>query len=241
MNFKVMLKSVELSIFEIERRGMQRFYGPEIEAAMKATYDSFSERDRRRYAGVECQKLPHGGVSYICNILGCHSLRLYRGLYELKGRLPETEAGRIRKRGGGRKKTIDITENIDEIFLKVLKERTAGDPMNADLIWTDLKAAEISKLMKSEGLEISPWIVKQLLKKHGYSYRSAIKSMSVGTSANRNEQFENITRLKAEYQQNGNPIISMDAKKKRRSEISIEPGNLLPKKQLKSTTMILNL
>ncbi|MGK5091573.1 hypothetical protein WDW89_06085 [Deltaproteobacteria bacterium TL4] len=92
---------------------MQQFYEKKIEELMKATYDNFSERDKRRYAAIESEKLPHGGVSYICNILGCHSSTLYRGLDELKGRIPEAEQSRIRNPGGGRKKIIETTENIN--------------------------------------------------------------------------------------------------------------------------------
>lgn len=194
---------------------MQQFYEKKTEELMKATYDSFSERDKRRYAAIESEKLPHGGVSYICNILGCHSSTLYRGLDELKGRIPVAEQSRIRNYGGGRKRIIEITENIDEVFLKILKEKTAGDPMKEGLVWTDLKAPSISKLMKAEGMDVSPWIVEQLLQKHGYSYRSASKSLSIGQSEFRNEQFENIARLKEDYEKAGNPIISIDAKKKR--------------------------
>jgi hypothetical protein len=195
---------------------MKRFYDSEIEEKMRSVYIRFSERDRRRYAAIEVQKLGHGGVSYISHVLQCHHAVIYRGLKELCGSIEQADAGRIRKEGGGRKKVIEVRENINEVFLKVLKERTAGDPMKEGLIWTDLSAAEISKRMAAEGMEVSPWIVKQLLKKHGYSYRSAVKSLSVGVSENRNEQFENIARLKARYQKEGNPVISVDAKKKRR-------------------------
>ncbi|MGK5090393.1 hypothetical protein WDW89_00095 [Deltaproteobacteria bacterium TL4] len=70
--------------------------------------------------------------------------------------------------------------------------------------------------MRAEGLDVSPWIVEQLLKKHGYSYRFASKSLSIGQSEFRDEQqFENIARLKEDYEKAGNPIISIDAKKKR--------------------------
>jgi len=192
---------------------MQRFYKAEIEGAMKRVYDSFSEKDKRIYAAIEVKKLSHGGLSYISNILDCDPKTIYQGLKDLET-TEEVPKTRVRRPGGGRKRIIEITDQIDEVFLEVLRERTAGDPMQEGLIWTDLTPSQIAELMQQKGMAVSSWVVKQLLEKHGYSRRSALKSASTGTSENRNEQFENITHLKGKYQRQGNPVISIDAKKK---------------------------
>ena len=123
-------------------------------------------------------------------------------------------SSRVRRAGGGRKRLIEVTAQIDEIFLEVLRSRTAGDPMQEEVMWTDLSPSEIAEFMQHRGLKVSPWVVEQLLKKHGYSQRCARKTKSLGEAQNRNEQFENIEHLRRPYQQDGNPIISMDAKKK---------------------------
>ncbi|MGK5091284.1 hypothetical protein WDW89_04610 [Deltaproteobacteria bacterium TL4] len=192
---------------------MDRFYEAETEAAMKRVYDRFSEKDKRLYAAIEVKKLPYGGFSYISNILDCSAPTLCEGLKELEA-LEELPKDRVRRPGGGRKRIIEITDQIDSVFLTVVGEHTAGDPMNEELIWTDLTPSQIAELMKGRGLEVSPYVVEQLLEKHGYSRRAALKNISTGTSENRDEQFKNIERLKEEYRQQGNPIISMDAKKK---------------------------
>jgi len=193
---------------------MERFYEAETEAAMKRVYDSFSEKDKRLYAAIEVKKLPYGGFSYISNILDCSPPTLYEGLKELET-LEERPQDRVRRPGGGRKRIIEITEQIDEVFLAVVGEHTAGDPMREKVIWTDLRPAEVAELMCQSGIEVTAWVVEQLFEKHGYARRSALKSVSTGASEQRNEQFENIARLKEEYQQQGNPVISMDAKKKK--------------------------
>ena len=192
---------------------MEQFYDSEIEIAMKRVYDSFSEKDKRMDAAIEVKKLSYGGLSYISNILDCDPKTIYQGLKELetKGEAPNQ---RKRHPGGGRKRIIEISPSIDEVFLAVLKDRTAGDPMKEELSWTDLTPSQIAELMKGRGIEVSPYVVEQLLEKQGYSRRAALKNISTGSSGNRNEQFENIKRLKEAYQQQGNPIISMDAKKK---------------------------
>ena len=68
--------------------------------------------------------------------------------------------------------------------------------------------------MKEERINISVTVVKKLLKKHGFAKRKAFKNMSIGSSKNRNEQFEKIVQLKEQYLLDGNPVVSMDTKKK---------------------------
>lgn len=211
---------------------MKRFYAAEIEMAMKQVYDSFSEKDRRIYAAIESKKLPYGGMSYISNILDCDINMISRGLKELT-HFSYVPKNRIRREGGGRKKVIDQLNGIDSAFLKVLKNHTAGDPMNEKLIWTDLNANEISELLKQEGIDVGISVVEQLLDKHGYSRRKALKMESIGSSENRNEQFENIAGLKDEYQNTGNPVISIDAKKKEKLGNLYRSGTLYTKESIK--------
>lgn len=67
---------------------------------MKAFYDSLSEKDRRRYAAVEAEKLGHGGAEYIASVLGCSEKTIRRGRSDVD-KLPEDEAeDRVRKKGG---------------------------------------------------------------------------------------------------------------------------------------------
>ena len=74
-------------------------YSPEVCRHMKAFYDSLSEKDRRRYAAVEAEKLGHGGGEYVASVLGCSDRTIRRGRDDV-GKLPEDEAaGRVRKKG----------------------------------------------------------------------------------------------------------------------------------------------
>ena len=70
-----------------------------VEARMKTLYESLSEKDRRRYAAIEADKLGHGGQTYIVELLGCDYKTLRRGLDELD-HPPDLPPGRIRKKGG---------------------------------------------------------------------------------------------------------------------------------------------
>jgi hypothetical protein len=96
----------------------------------------------------------------------------------------------------------------------VLQDRTAGDPMRQEVRWTDLTYEQISEHLAEAGTPVSVPVVKQLLKEHGYAKRKAQKSKAMGGHPDRNQQFENIARLKREYLASDNPIVSMDTKKK---------------------------
>ena len=188
-------------------------YSEYVEKLMKATYDQLSEKDQRKYAAVETYKLPYGGQTYAAKIFGCSRNKIIRGLDELNnpGKAPLI---RIRQEGGGRKECIETIENIDEIFLMIIDDFTAGDPMNSDIRWTNLSQAGIADRMEAKGIKISVTVVKKLLKKHKFVKRKAQKSAPIGKCENRNDQFEKIKLLKDNYLENGNPVLSGDTKKK---------------------------
>ncbi len=188
-------------------------YSKEVENIMIVTYLSLSEKDRRRYIAVEALKLPRGGRAYITKLFGCSTNTLFKGINELKNSNINSE-NRIRKHGAGRKSSLDSIDNINEVFLEVIDEYIAGDPMDEKIRWTNLSHKKISLKMKEKGIQVSQTVIAKLLKKHGFKKRKALKTEAIGSSANRNEQFENITKLKDKYNQDGNPVLSMDTKKK---------------------------
>jgi len=97
----------------------------------------------------------------------------------------------------------------------VLRDHTAGDPMRAEVKWTDLTRRQISRGLAERGTPAGKRVVKQLLKRHGYVKRKAQKSRTMGRRhPDRNAQFENIARLRREFLDAGEPVISMDTKKK---------------------------
>ena len=191
-------------------------YPTEVERNMKKFHQTLSEKDRRRYAGVEALKLGHGGKSYIARVLGCNRKTVTKGAKELDN-LPNDVGyeSRIRKSGAGRKRYDEIYPDIDEKFLEVLKNHTAGDPMDETVLWTNLTSDEIiGPLEEEHKIKVSKTVVYQLLEKHNYRRRKAQKKQTKKSVPHRNDQFEKITQLIADYKANSNPIISMDTKKK---------------------------
>lgn len=153
-------------------------YDPNTEQTMKRFYATLSEKDRRRYAGVEALKLGHGGISYISQLLGCDRNTVTQGVEEVKDLSPDSQPEDWVRQAGGGRKGIEVTyPDIDEKFLAVLKHHTAGDPMDETVRWTNLTHQEIAKKLAEEHqIEVSQPIIGQLLKKHHYRRRKAQKN-----------------------------------------------------------------
>lgn len=152
-------------------------YPTEIEAEMKKFQQSLSEKDKRRYAAVEALKLGHGGIIYMANLLGCDRNTISEGIKELKSMSEENVYDdRIRKKGGGRKPYEETYPDIDEKFLDVIADYTAGDPMDEQIRWTNLSPQEIAdRLAEAHDIRVSKTVTRQLLDRHDYRRRKAQK------------------------------------------------------------------
>lgn len=189
-------------------------YSSAIESQMQRYYRSLSEKDRRRYAAIEAVKIGHGGISYVHRVLGCGRSSIRLGIAELSDDEAMNET-RQRSPGGGRKSAFETHETLNEAFLRVVERHTAGSPMDASIKWTHLTRQQIAeRLADEEGISISVTVVDQLLDHHQFRRRQALKRKSTGSNPKRNQQFEKIHELVDSYQSAGEPVISMDTKKR---------------------------
>jgi hypothetical protein len=154
-------------------------YSKEIEKQMQELHSRLGEKNRRLYAGVEASKFNFGGISYISRLLGCSRDTVMRGKKELNEEetLP---TNRNRKEGAGRLSILEKYPDINEVFCQLLKEHTAGDPMDEKIKWTNLSNTAIRTQLSEQGFNVSHDIVEQLLKKHGYVKRKALKKKLAG-------------------------------------------------------------
>lgn len=189
-------------------------YLPEVEAQMLNFSRSLSEKDRRRYAAIEASKLGRGGVTYICRILQCDDRTISRGRQELMTDL-SNESTRIRQPGGGRKAVITEPEGLNEAFLAVIADHTAGSPMDETIKWTNLSRPAIAEQLGEKGFAVSVTVVDQLLETHDFRPRQAFRAEAGKQHIPyRDEQFEKIASLRKAYTDAGNPVLSMDVKKR---------------------------
>ncbi len=147
-------------------------YSPQVEETMRRFYASLNEKDRRRYAGLEALKYGHGGRAYIARVLGCSRNTVSKGarevsglsgreVYEqIRGDSPGTKP-RVREPGGGRRPCEQTWgPSLDEKFLEVLRQHTAGDPMDEKIRWTNLTPGEIvAALREDHDIRVSQWVV----------------------------------------------------------------------------------
>ena len=192
--------------------GLMIPYSFDVQMDMITFFNSLREKDRRRYAAVEATKLGPEGVSYIAGLLGIDPKTIRQGQEDLRD-LPDVPPHRDRKKGGGRKRKINSTPQLVENFHLVLQEHTAGSP-EEELVWTDLTLTDIAERLSQQGTPVSYHIVLQLLEQEGFHQRQAQKSCAMGENPDRNDQFLTIARLKQEFFDSGNPILSIDTKKR---------------------------
>ena len=180
---------------------------------MQRLFATLSEKDRRRYAGIEAAKLGHGGIEYVSEWFGIDPKTVRRGLMELE-QTDDPAPRRVRKKGGGRKTAIERRPQLEDHFRQILAEFTAGDPMREGVLWTNLSRREISRRLAESGTPASRHTVRKLMKRHGLGQRKVRKKKTLGAHPDRDAQFQNIAKIKAGYLAAGDPVIRIDTKKK---------------------------
>lgn len=191
-------------------------FTPKQEEIISSFFNSLNEKDKRHFASVESKLMGHGSKKYLANLLGISVKTIIRGVKEIENseNLNQT-FDRVRNVGGGRKDYEKKFTNIDNAFLDVLKDNTAGDPMDVNVKWTNLKQDEIVKqLSEKHQINVSRTVVIQLLEKHKFCKRKLQKDLPLKDVEDRNEQFLTIAKYKEEYTEAKNPILSIDTKKK---------------------------
>ena len=176
----------------------------------------FDERLRRLWAAAEAQALGYGGAVAVERCTGVSRRAIARGLQELSSSpqdAPALPAGRIRRAGGGRKKATFNRPQLLENLLALVEPATRGDPENP-LRWTSKSVRNLAAELKARGMRASHQLVAELLRNEGYSLQANVKTREGGNHEDRNAQFEYIAARIRAVQEAGEPVISVDTKKK---------------------------
>ncbi len=142
---------------------------------MKRFAARLSEKDRRAYAAVEAYKLGQGGVTRIADLFGMSPETIKRGRDDLDSpdRLPPS--GRQRATGAGRKGVFAEQPGMESAFDELVETHIAGDPMNAEVVWTDLQPSEIVVKLAEQGYRITENTVRAVLKKKRFENANRAK------------------------------------------------------------------
>ncbi len=182
-------------------------------AAIRTT---LTERGLRLWASAEARSLGHGGIKMMAQITGLGRETVARGIRELvegDDAKPSLPPHASRRQGGGRKKLTAKDPTLLADLDSLVSPATRGHPESA-LLWTAKSTAKLAIELQAMGHRISERSVATLLKELGYSLQAMSKTKEGGNHVERNAQFEHIAAMVREFQSQGQPVVSVDAKKK---------------------------
>ncbi|MGI0129310.1 MAG: ISAzo13 family transposase [Thermoplasmata archaeon] len=173
---------------------------------------SLDERGRRLVLASEARALGWGGIELVHRATGFSRPALRRGMRELALPVPSVPS-RIRRPGGGRKRTVTKDPTLRADLEALVAPAARGDP-GSRLLWTCKSLRALSRELRSQGHSVSTWTVAGALVEAGYSLQGNRKTKEGSRHPDRNAQFEHINVTVIEHQRAGQPVISVDAKKK---------------------------
>jgi len=178
-----------------------------------ALLPALNERGRRLAVAAEARALGHGGVARVARASGVSISTIWRGLREIKKRGRRMDTSRCRRSGGGRKSHTQTEPRLAADLDSLVEPATRGDP-ESPLRWTCKSLRVLAKQLQAMGHDISYPTVGTLLRQAGYSLQANQKAKEGKQHPDRNAQFEYIYAEIRRQQSAGQPVISVDTKKK---------------------------
>src|SRR5215217_7008238 len=170
------------------------------------------ERTRRLLAASEAMAIGRGGASRVARATGVSRRVIGEGIKELTGG-PTVGAARIRRPGGGRKRTIDTDPTLRGDLERLVEPVTRGDP-ESPLRWTCKSVRKLAEELRRAGHQVSHRLVAELLHDLGYSLQANRKTVEGASHPDRDAQFAHLNQRVEEQLARGEPAISVDTKKK---------------------------
>jgi transposase len=170
------------------------------------------ERMRRLVAASESVTIGFGGTSEVSRQTGVSRRAIIQGIKELD-EVPGVRVGRVRRAGGGRKKTVDKDASLKTDLERLVDPVTRGDP-ESPLRWTCKSVRKLSEELRRLGHQTSHRMVAELLHELGYSLQANRKTLEGSTHADRDQQFQHINQQVTQLLTQRQPVISVDTKKK---------------------------
>jgi hypothetical protein len=176
---------------------------------------TLNEYQARLFVADKALDQGRGGITRLSELTGMSRTTITKAVAELDSgkKLSVAEQGRIREAGGGRKKVEEADPGLQAQLGKILEETSAGDPMSA-LRWTNKSTEAMAEELTRQGHAVSDKTVARCLREMGYSMQLNQKSREGPQHRNRDQQFRYINRQVAAFRKSGDPVLSVDTKKK---------------------------
>ena len=176
---------------------------------------TLNEAESRIWAATEARALGHGGIAIVMRATGMSRGKIEAGLRELQADAPPAHLaeGRIRRPGAGRPKSTKKQPELLAALERLVNPATRGDPCSA-LRWTSKSTAKLAEELRQNKFKVSSHTVRRMLIAQGYSLQAPRKTLEGGAHPDRDAQFQYIHDRVEELQKAGQPVISVDCKKK---------------------------
>jgi hypothetical protein len=188
-----------------------------MEAAVRGRFARvgklLNERQRRLWAAAEAEAMGYGGVTAVARATGISRRAIHAGLAELKAGVKTLETERVRRPGAGRKPLTTVQPRVKAALDALVEPTSRGDPQSS-LRWTCRSVRRLAAELQRQGFRIGRQKVADLLHALGYSLQANRKTREGVGHPDRNAQFEYINRRVKLLQRRGQPVISVDTKKK---------------------------
>ena len=172
------------------------------------------ERTWRVYLGSEALALGRGGVKTVALAAGVPETTIAAGIADIEsGELDALGPGRSRRAGGGRKRAEDTQPGLRDALKGLAEQATRGDPM-AEITWCSVSLREITRRLAVAGFRCGKDAVARMLREDGYSLQGMAKVLEGKQHPDRDAQFGHINARIAEFRAAGEPVVSVDGKKK---------------------------
>ncbi len=172
-----------------------------------------NERQRRLMLGVEARLLGHGGVRAVAQVAGVSETTVRTGVFELEEGQDPFPDGRARRQGGGRKNTEELDAGLVPALLALVDPDERGDP-ESPLRWTTKSLRHLARELTRQGHPVSAPTVGRLLRAAGFSLQANAKTLEGAQHPDRDAQFRYINEQVKDHQAGGEPVISVDTKKR---------------------------
>ena len=182
-----------------------------LAAKFEAIFPHLDERQRRLLLGAEARALGHGGIRLVAGAAGVREATVSLGVDELES--GGDPLGRARRPGGGRKRSADLDSGLRPALLALVEPDERGDPMSP-LRWTAKSTRVLADELTAQGHKVSADTAADLLREEGFSLQGNAKTTEGAQHPDRDAQFRYISEQARACQVAGDPVISVDAKKK---------------------------
>jgi hypothetical protein len=188
-----------------------------------AVLGTLNEAQARWYVAREALARGRGGLKQLHELTGMSRPTILKGIRELRQRRPLEVTERIRRPGAGRKRLEEADPRFARALERILEASTAGDPMSL-LRWTHKSTARIAEELTRQGHQASDETVRRKLRELGYSLQANVKTLEGSSPPERDAQFRYLNAQVRRFLGRGEPVLSVDTKKKERVGAFKNPG-----------------